>query len=371
MKKEEIKQLIKYNVVDTPVYINNDIFDDIKNCKVIEHISQQSFAYGYYCIITYLYRNAKYNQHFLKQKEIKHILGYSPTNSKVDFLVKKGGVLDELGYTRSITDFPVCIPSNKIIKYDTYQNVKNQLHTSSESLRNFKVKFPVRAFFKSRDSEYKERLDGSYFNAENCHLFDIEMFIDCLGDEELGCTGFYIASYIKYLNITLETGRFGNTFVLNELNISKKSILKYLWALEKNNIIDVKIRHGYNVQEISLFLRNQLKEWRDHAFRKHGAKCLVCGSTENLVIHHVDEPFSLIRDRVFEQCGIQYKQFDEYSHEELEFLKYRIIHEHKDVEGVPLRDDIHKLYHCKYPKINNKHSLLEFKSRYVNGEFKE
>ncbi|MED0958284.1 hypothetical protein [Bacillus paramycoides] len=50
----------------------------------------------------------------------------------------------------------------------------------------------------------------------------------------------------------------------------------------------------------------------------------------------------------------------------------KVKHLHEQIEGIPLRKDIHQLFHEVYGKENNTiNQLYEFKKRWDNEEFKE
>lgn len=372
MDKQKIKQLIGFNIVDCPVYINNSIFNELLKCNLLSHISHLSYAYGYYCLITHLYRNAKYQNFLLKQSDLKEILGYSPNNRSLDFISKMHGLLDELGYTETITDFPVRIDTGKLIVVDMYRKVKCNSFLNIEVPSNYRVKLPVRAFYKDSKSKQVGELNGSYYEASDCHKFDLEMFIDCVSNNNIGCTGFFIASFIKALNIIPKSGPFSNLVgIAKMLRIQKKTLRKYVKHFAENGILEVDYRHNQDVKVISIYLRQQLEFWREKCLKKHKSCCLITGSKDHLEIHHVDEPFALIRDRVFQKSGIDYKPFDEYHREELDFLKFRIVQEHYGIEGIPLREDIHKLLHKIYGNFPRLENIYELKKWYLNLKMKD
>lgn len=366
MNKEKIKHLIDFNVVDCQVYINNSIFTDLLKCQELNQIRQKAYAYGYYCLTTYLYRNAKYQHFLLKQPDLKEILGYSRENRDLDFISKKNGLLDMLGYTETITDFPVRLDNGRLIGFVMYRDAKNNFLHNNNVPSNYKVKFPIKAFYKDEKSKEKGYLNGSYYDATDCHRFDINSFFECISDEKIGCVGFFMVSYIKLLGTSLRTGSYSNTKdVRDSLGLSKKTFEKYINLLAKAGLLDVDFRHNQKTKEVSLYLRQQLNDWRERCLTRYDNKCFISGSTKSLHIHHVHEPFGLIRDRVFNKCGIEYKPFKEYPKEELDFLSYKIKQVHKGIEGIPLRGDLHNLLHNLFGNSPSLENLIEFKNRYL------
>lgn len=368
MNKEKIKELIDYNVVDWHVYINNSIFPDLLKCQDLKHISRKAYAYCYYCLITYLYLNGKYHKKQLKQTDLKEILGYSPENRGLDFISKKNGLLDEMGYTETISDFPIRIDTGRLIVFDMYREVKRKFSLNLHIPSNYKVKFPLKAFYIDKESKEAGHLNGSYYNANDCQVFDIERFLECVSNEQIGCEGFFIVSYIKMIGISLRTGSYSNTRgVRDALGLSKKTFEKYINLLVKAGLLDVDFRHNQKTKEVSFYLRQKLNDWRESCLAKYKYKCYISGSVDNLHVHHIHEPFGLVRDRVFKQCGIEYKPYNEYPKEELEFLSYRMIQEHREIEGIPLREDLHNLLHQIYGNSPSLENLIQFKKRYISG----
>lgn len=369
MNKEKIKQSIDYNMVDWQVYINNSIFPDLLKSQDLKHISRKAYAYCYYCLITYLYINGKYKKMLLKQSDLKEILGYSPDNRKMDFISKKNGLLDEMGYTETISDFPIRIDTGRLIVFDMYREAKRKFSLRLDVPSNYKVKLPFKAFYQDKKSKDAGLFNGTYYNANDCHVFDIERFIECVSNEQIGCEGFFIVCYIKMIGISLRTGSYSNTKgVRDALGISKKTFEKYINLLAKAGLLDVDFRHTQKTKEISFYLRQQLNDWREKWLAKYENRCFISGDEGNLHVHHVQEPFGLIRDRIFDQSGIKYKPFNEYPKEELDFLSYRIIQEHKEIEGIPLREDLHNLLHQIYGNSPSKENLMQIKNRYITGE---
>ena len=86
--------------------------------------------------------------------------------------------------------------------------------------------------------------------------------------------------------------------------------------------------------------------------------------------HHI-QSFSTIRDGVLKELGFEKRERkDDYTEEEIQLIIGSIEEKHKEVLGVPLRKDIHKLFHHLYGrKDNTTDQLDEFKLRWNSGEF--
>lgn len=126
------------------------------------------------------------------------------------------------------------------------------------------------------------------------------------------------------------------------------------------------------VTSVNNALRGVTNEWSLRHMREYDFKCFVLGEeTHNLEVHHI-KPFSEIRDESIAEMGLEgRKTISEYTVEELEKLKNIIIEKHENIKGYPLDAKIHQLFHSEYGFDTDLDDLLEFKERYLSGEFNE
>lgn len=128
------------------------------------------------------------------------------------------------------------------------------------------------------------------------------------------------------------------------------------------------------VKELSEYLRFHLSDWKDDSLKKYNYTCYITmqKGSGNLEIHHT-KPFHEIRDSVIERLDFPlYKTIGEYSEEELNLCLNEIIKEHSNIEGIPMLNYIHTLFHKVYGYDNlSIEEVNEFKQRYLSGEFKE
>lgn len=137
MKYEEINKLVQFNEeYESNLFMPNEIFKDLKaNIKGVPHIA---FAYSYIYLSTWLYRYAKHvNVGTFDNAKIKEVLGYKPNTRTINFLIKKGGLLDEMEYLQSTRDYPVSWEYSKM----NYEDLEFTL--SSEVDDDYKVYLPV------------------------------------------------------------------------------------------------------------------------------------------------------------------------------------------------------------------------------------
>jgi hypothetical protein len=312
-----------YEKGDCSPRICNDVLQVILETDKIKSSPQKIFAYCYLGLISYLNINQKYKQHDIQVYEIKRYLGYAEQNKKLDYIIKKNGVLNELGF---IKDEPNPFKRNK---------------------RN-RVKIPL-------------ILD----EMRDCHTFNLSLFFKCLENSELGTMGFFIANYVKEFDNDYVYGVRGSVNYLSRvLNISKNTVTNYLNELSNNNLINSnKIRNHETLAEMSLYFRSKLIKWRNDSLDFYGNKCFVSGEKDNIVVHHLI-PFNQIRDYVLNQLDLQDKPMDQFTSDELDLIEGKILDYHQLSLGVPLNDKIHKQFHMKYGSNTTLENLLEFKYSY-------
>jgi hypothetical protein len=282
--EKDLRKFLKYYELESNVFMPNEIFDDLhkkfkelfpseesdvnnfvhivdkngkkrkkrpdKNTGVIS--SHIAFSYSYYYFITWLYRYSTYDKLDITTNGIKKSLGYSPTTKTIDFIIKKNGVMDDLGYTLTTTNYPVMwdIDENGDLEFtylqqldpmdiDRYQKIKG---------RNYKVKHPIKHFHRSKESEEDDLEDGVFFDVQNTHLVEFEVFLFCMGKKELGCIAFYLYCYLMRMN-----GHFGGGYDVSLPNLAKETVIKertldkYLTLLKKYRMISFKHNQQYFV----------------------------------------------------------------------------------------------------------------------------
>jgi hypothetical protein len=223
------------------IYLPNEVFTDLK--LHIPNGSQTAFAYSYLYYITYLYRYCKYisdNGDKVTQEAIKEVLGYSPKNKKVDYIIKKGGVLDNLMYSETTTDYPIqyFYDDDDLLTFETISNYKGIIKNLND--RNFKIKKPLRAFHRSLKAIEDKELSGTFYEVENTHRIDFRVFLTIIMNGDLGTAGFYLYGYLKHKNDIFKSGYQRSYEKLGfDTGFSEKTVRKYVNLLEFNNLISV------------------------------------------------------------------------------------------------------------------------------------
>ncbi|EFV79040.1 hypothetical protein HMPREF1013_00669 [Bacillus sp. 2_A_57_CT2] len=249
MKFEEIEELLQYNEKESKIFIANEVFVDLKGA--IKNSPHLAFAYSYIYLVTWLYRYAKHlnSKGIITKGIINEILGYHANTKGLDYLIKKKGLLDKLDYTITVSDFPIQW------KYDKFEGLEfemlseiyefemkhNPLVTKSEILdiynipKKYNIKFPVKSFYRNSDEDE----DGTFFEVENTHMIPFEVFMYCMGNEDIGTIGFYLYAYIKRMN-DFYTGGWDISIenMVLQTGIAEKTLLRYLDKLRKFKLIE-------------------------------------------------------------------------------------------------------------------------------------
>lgn len=242
MKRAE---LVNYRKGEGSILIPNEIFDDLQGA--IEQTTHVAFAYSYYYLITYLYRYSKYVETKFTQPMLKEFLGFSPKNKQLDYIIKKGGILDSIGYTRSTTDYPVAytLDSQKHPEFTLMSEWKKKYPEMAITLpeeRNYKIKYPVKAFFRNEIAERNEYYNGTFYEARNTHSIHVKTFLDAMEDDteyQLKCIGFYLYGYIN-----ARIGQYGGEWTAISIDqlvkgtrLSNGTVNAYLKRLQKRGFL--------------------------------------------------------------------------------------------------------------------------------------
>jgi hypothetical protein len=223
------------------IYMPNEIFIDLHKAYIKEQLKSPShiaFAYSYYFFIILLYRYCYYGIEEFTQAKIKECLGYAPNYQSIDYLIKKNGVLDQLGYTKTTKDYPVNWDLSEFgLEFETWSEIKSNYKDIKTYLndRNFKIKYPIKAFHRTKESFQDNNPDGTFYDIQNTHGIKIDTFIEIMDNEQLGTTGFYLYAYLKYKNDIYKDGYCKSLENLEEeTKIKHTTLIKYLKMLEEH-----------------------------------------------------------------------------------------------------------------------------------------
>jgi DNA-binding MarR family transcriptional regulator len=221
------------------VYLPNEIFNDLKYQIDIDKPKSSSqhiaYAYCYVYLISYLYRNTLSVD--FKETELKKILGLPSSNKLVNYITKKNGLLNQMGYIKKTTDFPLkyYLDEENTLIFEMYSDLDE---VYKENRKNNTINLPLKAFHRTIDSLQEKILDGYFYEFVNTHKVPIEIFTYCLSNHEIGVIGFYIYCYLKHKNDMYKQGYSSPLEkLIHELGLKKTTVNKYLKVLEEYNMI--------------------------------------------------------------------------------------------------------------------------------------
>lgn len=259
MRYEEISKLLEINGKESPVFMPNELFEDLQNqMKDATHIA---YAYSYTYLIHFLYRNCKYFNiaTILNGDVIKGILGYKKSNRTMNYITMKDGILDTIGVTEPTKDYPM---SWTLDEKDLSFFMYSQCDVVTKSIlpaipKKFFLKYPVKAMEnriiekESKEEEIEElELEGTFFDVSYTHSVDFNIFMFCMEersivvndknvDKTLGVIGFYLYSWLKYKNNWHDGGYdVPLTKLSEETGIARRTLIKYMELLKGYRMID-------------------------------------------------------------------------------------------------------------------------------------
>lgn len=221
------------------IYMPNEIFTDLhKNIEKIQHVV---FAYAYYYYVCYLYRYCLYEG--VTQSDIKVKLTYDTQEKRLDYIIKKGGILDKIGYTQTTKDYPLSWSMDEYNQIQ-FQTISDMNFNSVEAKyiitdKNAKVKYPIKMFHRTSEDLADLHLNGTLYDISNTHDILFSVFDRCMTNKELGTTPFFIYSYIRHKNDLYGDYRIGSRNLSLEIGVSEPTLFKYLFLLEKYSLLAI------------------------------------------------------------------------------------------------------------------------------------
>lgn len=249
---------IKYLHGNCSVRIPNDIFrnisDEIKRVDGKVNSRHTALAYVYVVTVAFLYKYTHYvdmdNDTYLQNKDIKKLLGYNTTSKTIDKVIKKDGLLDNMGLTRSTRDYPIRFYTDDHEKINNvslreiltisdidendvcYEKIKSIVKN-----RNYEVKIPT---FMDEESVYSDY--GTFYCFERTHEITITEFIKLIFNDDFDSSAFLAYAYIKSRckGLKGDNRRITQYKMVIEIGITHTTLDDRLKALEKKGYITVR-----------------------------------------------------------------------------------------------------------------------------------
>lgn len=251
---------LNYNENEQGIFVPNEIFEDIS--KHVPSFVGASAVYSFYYLYSYLWRYAKYGKTEINVKKIKKFLAFNENNKKVDYIIKKDGILDKMRYTEPTFDFPISyeLTYDEQLKFYMMSEMVADAPEMKSDIRT-KQKFPIKGYYRD---ETREEMDGTFFVTCNTHMIHPSIFITCMSNyRHLGTSAFFIYGKIKSVNWGGDDG-LGEWYISREqfaqkLNTTMNTLHKYTDALESFGLIHIthrdykdnpqKLANGYRTIE--------------------------------------------------------------------------------------------------------------------------
>jgi hypothetical protein len=299
------------------IFMPNEIFSDLVDCKEFKpkiskvkcsdgqirsyekeaNANHIAFAFSYVYLASYLYRYARFiyfdgkKQMFIDDKLMYMICNTSPNSrgkNGVNYITKKNGLLEKMGYIRKQKDYPVRyyytdILGNRIEHFDYKQiydiefTMKSEVELPSDypcEPRARKINYPVKAFHYDEETERDNYYDGYFYEVFYTTKINIQTFIYCMSRKELGTIGFYLYCFLKSKCDYYKGDYISdiNNFV-KETGIGKSKLIETLKILEKHNMISN--THNTFVTNLPSYKKvpaNTYSVFDYTEFNKHGKK---------------------------------------------------------------------------------------------------
>lgn len=123
--------------------------------------------------------------------------------------------------------------------------------------------------------------------------------------------------------------------------------------------------------EIKEWLAKSVQLWKQDILKYYDYTCDITGQRGGkLNVHHL-KGLNIIIDEAHVKNNIVFKDLViDYTQEELDIILDYVKKQHTLEEGIVLCEEVHRLFHKNYGYGDNtKEQYLEFKQRYLNGEF--
>ncbi|MCM3202898.1 hypothetical protein [Paenibacillus illinoisensis] len=217
------------------VQMPNEIFEDLSKAE-FKSFNHKCFAYAYYYLISYIYRNALYGGETDQFSQHNIINVFTSDKSAVSYITKTKGILDSINYTKATTDYPVTYYMyDGILEFGLIKELRKKLpNLEMNHSPRFCVKEPIKAMTRFDDEDYT----GTFYSFQNTHKMNVEDFIRIISDKKLGHVGLYVYGYISMM-----CDKYNNKFQITNAQLgdlvgcSERTMKKYTQRLEELNLI--------------------------------------------------------------------------------------------------------------------------------------
>lgn len=228
-RKDDKKNFVNFDI---------DIFNELNNMSDVGFFKvnkNKIFTFGYIWLVSYLWKYSKYGENKYDVGTIKSILGSSAEDKRLDYLVKRNGVLDKQGYTEPSRDFPITTSfEGDVVVITTVNDIGE--NEKKDYLKNYGNRY----FCKKPLKQYgRNGKPGLMFSRDDTFSLTVSEFTRTVLCREIGVDGFYLYAYIKLkLKITNSSKVLIWFTELKEVTgFCDKTIRKYINSLQAAGMI--------------------------------------------------------------------------------------------------------------------------------------
>ncbi|WNC14879.1 hypothetical protein [Brevibacillus brevis] len=209
--------------------------------------SHIAYAFGYTFLAHYMWRYARFytwnnakGSVPINEAIIKQMLGFPAKSEAYTWLTKnKTGFLEQIGYINKVTDKPIAYYHDED-RIDLFFSMESECGSPDKvNHKGWKVAMPVKGMWRNPEDKGKYTLEtGTFHIIDNTHMIDMDTFIYCITNPELGVEGFYLYSFLKFM-----TDKFNNAFDCSNMRMARMTglsvdeIKNQINNLERYNMI--------------------------------------------------------------------------------------------------------------------------------------
>ena len=122
---------------------------------------------------------------------------------------------------------------------------------------------------------------------------------------------------------------------------------------------------------LAKYLRGQNQKWKNDSMKNCNYKCILTNS-KNFEIHHLYGVSNIVNDILNQYPQYKNKNFNDYSNEDLDFLRIKFLEEQSKYPlGECIDKKLHVLFHSLYGQYyNTPEQWYRFKEDYLKGKYK-
>lgn len=225
------------------VNLDLNIFTELREMEeqgLLKSSGHRAFAFGYTWLIHYLWKYSKYGMQEINTQDIKTILGISPIEKRVNYIIKKGGLLDSVGYTEHTRDFPIYSEFTRFegLKITQLSDLDSML--AENFLKQYNTRYACKKPLMGYERKGRREL-GLFFSKHDALPLSLFEFSRCVLCRDIGLNGFFTYAFLKYkikLNGYRATRIYYSEFK-KELGFSEKKTRGILNTLKEAGMISV------------------------------------------------------------------------------------------------------------------------------------